>query len=172
MLAAPAGVIGFCTVELLMAIFGIGFPVPWTAAATLLILAVAIFIWALLIRPRLMRKKGTRPISPFIAARTAALAMAASRTGAIVGGFYLGVALELAVRFENGFARQRLWLALAAVVGSILMILAALWLEYICRLPDGGEDTLGPGQGAADGGDWVLPSTQHPPRRDRSDRRR
>lgn len=93
-LAVLAGAIGFATVSLWETAFGRTLPVPLMASITLFLLAVAIFIWAILIRPRLLRKEGTKPISPFTAARTAALAMAASRTGALVVGFYLGTALN------------------------------------------------------------------------------
>ena len=159
-LAALAAVIGFCVVDLISTSLGEPFPVPWLAAATLFILALALFIWALLIRPRLMRKPDTKPISPFVAARTVALAMAASRTGALVGGFYLGVALELASRFENDYARARIWAALAAVVGALLVVLAALWLEYICRLPDGGDEDSPHRDGTEDTEEWVLPTNR------------
>lgn len=161
LLTAPAAVIGFCSVELLQYFTGQSMPVPWSAATTLAILALALFIWALLIRPRILRKPGTKPLSPFVAARTAALAMAASRTGALVGGFYLGVALELAARLDNAFARERMWLALAAVATSLLVVLAALWLEYICRLPDKEDGADGPSRRSDhvdDNSDWVLPS--------------
>ena len=159
-LAALAGVIGFCTVDLISTAMGEPFPVPWLAAGTLGLLALALFIWALLIRPRLLRKPDAKPISPFVAARTVALAMAASRTGALVGGFYLGVALELASRFENDYARAKIWTALAAVVGALLVVLAALWLEYICRLPeDDGQDSTRI-DGNEDTDEWVLPTNR------------
>ena len=57
--------------------------------------ALALVLWARGTRARLARRPGTRPIEPLVAARTAALAMAGSRTGAAVAGFYLGVALAL-----------------------------------------------------------------------------
>ena len=157
-LAALAAVIGWCTVQLYGSLFGQTLPVSWTAAVTMFVLALAIFIWALLIRPRIKRKQGTRPISPFIAARTAALAMAASRTGALVAGFYLGVAVELLNRFDVPATRQRLWFSLATVVASILVVMAALWLEHICRLTEGEDDNKNP-RGIPDeqSADWVHP---------------
>lgn len=161
-LAILASAIGFAAVGLWDSLFGRTLPVPWTAAATLGILALALFFWALALRPRLLRKKGTTPVSPFVAARTAALAMAASRTGALVTGFYLGAAAMFSTRTYIEAARERLWFSLAAAAAGLLVVLAALWLEHICRLP-GDDDDDKPGGGTTatrkiESGDWVLPT--------------
>lgn len=159
-LAALGAAIGFATVLLWDAFTGRTLPVPLTAALTLLVLALALFFWGLLIRPRLLGKPGTRPMSPFVAARSAMLAMAASRTGAIVAGFYAGTSLVFLMNFSTPIAAERFWYALVATSGAIFVVLAALWLEYLCRLPgdddDAGND--GPGHTGNDrDGDWVLP---------------
>lgn len=159
-LAVLAGAIGFAMVGIWDTAFGRTLPVPWTAAATLLILALALFFWALALRPRILRKSGTTPVSPFVAARTAALAMAASRTGALVAGFYLGAAAMFSSRMYIEAARERLWFSLAAAVAAALVVLAALWLEHICRLPgDDEEDNGNPASARRiESADWVLPS--------------
>lgn len=162
-LAVLGATIGFATVLLWDAFTGRTLPVPLTAALTLVLLALALFFWGLAIRPRLLGKPDTRPLSPFVAARTAALAMAASRTGAIVTGFYLGTAIVFAMNFSTPIAAERFWYALGCVSGAVLVTLAALWLEYLCRLSDKDDDeTPSPVPHDSDG-DWVLPSTQ--PRR-------
>ncbi len=160
-LAVLATAIGWSSVQLFESLFGRPIPVPWSAAATMAVLAAALFVWAIGILPRLKKKPGTRPLSPFIAARTAALAMAASRTGALVTGFYVGIAVALAGKFDNAVFRQRLWFALAAVAASILVVLAALWLEYICRLPGAldDHDKLDVAPEPEDTSGWVHPST-------------
>lgn len=157
-LAGLAGVVGWATVDLFQSLVGRSLPVPWTAAATLALLAVALFIWALTIRPRILRAKGTRPVSPFVAARTAALAMAASRTGALVAGFYAGIAVQLLSQLDNAVAQQRFINALAAVLAGFLLVLAALWLEHICRLPGDDEPDKQSATVDESAGDWVLPS--------------
>ncbi len=154
--------IGFATVLLWDALTGRTLPVPLTAALTLVLLALALFFWGILIRPRLLGKPGTRPVSPFVAARTAMLAMAASRTGAVVAGFYGGAAVVFLMNFSTPIAAQRFWYALVATAGAILVVLAALWLEYLCRLPgDDDNDDLGGARRTPTGsdrdGDWVLP---------------
>ncbi len=160
-LAILGGTIGWATSQLVAALMGRELPVPWTASATLGLLAFCIFVWALGIRPRIKGKPGIRPLDPFVAARTAALAMAASRTGAIVAGFYLGVAIALLADFGSSLARERLFPTAAAVVCALLVVLAALWLEYICRLPDDSDDDdRGKHTGRADdsAAGWVHPT--------------
>lgn len=160
LLAVFAAAIGFASVGLWDAAFGRTLPVPVLAPVTLFFLAVALGIWAFLIRPRILRKPGTKPISPFVAARTAALAMAASRTGAIVGGFYAGVALALSLATATPAVSERLWLSAASMFASLLMVLAALWLEHVCRLRhDDDDDPPSPTPSQRDA-DWVLPNTQ------------
>ena len=139
MLALLAAVIGWCLVQLFDSLAGHTLPVPWSAPATLLLLALSLFIWALLARPRLARKRGTTPMSPFIAARTAALALAASRTGALVGGFYVGVAVGFLPSLRNAVASAGAVTSGAAVFAAFLMVLAALWLEHLCRIRDGSD---------------------------------
>lgn len=111
-------------------------PVPWTTAAALALLAAALLIWALLVRPRLRHDPDARPLEPLVAARTAALAMAASRTGAIAGGVYLGIALSFATRWAQDAGRERVVSAGLAVLASVALVAVALWLERMCRLPD------------------------------------
>ena len=116
-LAVLSAAAGWGLSSVFEAVIGRYLPVPWTAAAALGLLAAALLIWALLVRPRLRHDPHSRPLDPIVAARTAALAMAASRTGAIAG-------------------RERVVSAGAAVVASLVLIAVALWLERLCRLPD------------------------------------
>ena len=118
------------------AVTGRYLPVPWTAAAALGLLAVAMLIWALSVRPRLRHDPHSRPLDPLVAARTAALAMAASRTGAIAGGVYLGIAASFVGRWAQDAGRERVISAGCAVVASVAVIVVALWLKRMCRLPD------------------------------------
>ncbi len=165
-LGVLAAAIGFATVLLWDAFTGRTLPVPLTAALTLVLLAVALFAWAIAVRPRLLGRPNTRPMSPFVATRTAALAMAASRTGALVAGFYFGTAVVFAMNFSTPIAAERFWYALGCVSAAALVVLAALWLEYLCRLTDKDDD---PSDVRVDSdGDWVLPSTQTRRRPDRT----
>lgn len=168
-LALLAAAIGWSCTGLVSTVAGATLPVPWSAAATLTVFAIAIFIWGLLARPRLTGQKGTRPMSPFVAARTAVLAMAASRTGAIVGGFYLGVLVAFLSDLATQIVQERSWAAGAAVVAAFLLVLAALWLERMCRIPQqpkGAAEAPAAGD-EEDAGGWAYPSVVSRPRFDR-----
>jgi hypothetical protein len=134
-IAAVLAAIGWGVTRLVDAYAGRSLPVPWTAPAVMVVLAIALALWARGTRDRLARKPGTKRIEPLVAARSAALAMAASRTGAVVGGFYAGVAIALAPMWDVPYVRERILVSLAALGGAVLVVLAALWLERVCRLP-------------------------------------
>lgn len=128
-------------------------PVPWAAAAALAMMAFALFVWTVLARPRLLRKPGRPPLPPMTAARTAALAMAASRTGAGVGGFYAGVALALLPSWDTPAGRDYALAAGSAALASAALVVVALWLESLCRLRGGDPDGEGaPSSGPAQSG--------------------
>jgi len=139
-LAAVAAAVGWGLLQLVIGQSGRVLGVPWLAAGTIWILALDIGLWALLSRPRLQRKPGARPLPAMVAARTAALAMAASRTGALVAGFYAGVGLGCLPARMTPAGSDALWAALATAVGALALVGAALWLEWLCRLPSDGSD--------------------------------
>lgn len=109
-------------------------PVPWLAAATMWILALALALWALMSRPRLLRKPGVRPLPPLVAARTAALAMSASRAGVLVAGIYAGVAIGAFPMRDTPAGSSTMWAALITALGSIAVAAVALWLERMCLI--------------------------------------
>ena len=115
-------------------------PVPWTAALVMFLLALALALWARGTRARLAGAAGTKPMDPLVAARSAALAMAASRTGAIVAGFYSGAAIAFVPSWAAASARERILIALVTVLGAVLVVVAALWLERVCRVPPDSSD--------------------------------
>lgn len=156
-LAAIAAALGWGALTLVEGQSGRVIPVPWLASATMWVLALAILIWALLSRPRLQRQPGARPMPPLVAARTAALAMAASRVGALVGGFYLGVAIGAVGRRTSEAGTDTLYASAAAAVGSLAVVAAALWLERLCRLPLDGD---GDGSGGSGGSVSPKPRTE------------
>lgn len=138
-------------------------PVPWLAPATLWVLAVALLAWTLLSRPRLLRRPGSKPMPPLVAARTAALAMAASRTGSVVGGFYAGVLVGVLPSRSVPAGASSMWASGAAALGSVAVIAVALWLEHLCRIREdgatpGGRSASDP---ASDGGSWATPRQGH-----------
>jgi hypothetical protein len=135
-LAAIAAALGWAANRLVDAFAERSLSVPITMPVAMALLALTTALWARGTRARLSGKPGTRPMDPLVAARSAALAMAASRVGAIVAGFYAGVLVDLVPRFDVPGVRERGVVAIATVVMAVLLALAGLWLERICRLPD------------------------------------
>jgi len=115
-------------------------PVPWLAAVAMWVLSLALLIWTLMSKPRLQHKHGAKPMDPIVAARTAALAMAGSRTGAIVAGIYLGVALGTYPHRDVPAGATTLWASAATALGAVALTLVAMWLEHICRIKSDDDD--------------------------------
>ena len=129
------GALGWGTVQIVSAWFGRLVPVPWLAAGALWLLAGALTWWTLQARPRLQGRPDVKPMEALVAARSAALAMAASRIGAVMAGFYAGVAVGLVTRIGTPSGLQAFWASTAAALGAVGLIGAALWLEHSCRVP-------------------------------------
>ena len=139
-LVVVSAAVGWGVVRLVDAYFDRSLPVPWTAALVMLVLAIALALWARGTRARLARRPGTKPMDPIVAARTAALAMAASRTGAIVAGFYAGVTVGLLPGWSVAYVRDRVVVSAVTVLTASLVVAAALWLERVCRVPPDASD--------------------------------
>ena len=86
--------IGFIVATIWPQIFGQAFATPWLSAITMWLLAMALLVWTLLARKKIKPEKGKPKLDPILAARSAALAMSASRVGALALGFYLGVLID------------------------------------------------------------------------------
>jgi hypothetical protein len=138
--AVVAAAIGWGLVHVVESWLGRIVPVPWLAAAALWLVAGAVGYWAWSSRPRLQRRPGAKPMPPLVAARTAALAMAASRIGALVLGFYAGIAIGMAPHLQTPSGQQTFWAAGLAAAGAAALVAAALWMEHLCRLPAGPPD--------------------------------
>lgn len=152
-LGVVSAVAGWVVADLIDEIAGRTVPVPWTAPATLVVLALALGFWAFGMRRRLREGQ----VDPFVAARTAALAMAASRTGAIAAGVYTGFLIWFAGEWWMEAARARGIASGVAIVGALAMTAAALWLERICRIPGDGDDDDDGSSDADSSADWVHP---------------
>ena len=139
--------VGWGVVQVVDAWLGRIVPVPWLAAAALWLLAGAVAWWAVTSRPRLQRRPGATPMPPLVAARSAALGMAGSRIGALVMGFYAGIAIGMISSIGTPTGIQTFWAATLASVGSLGLVAASLWLEHLCRIPLGPSDGPPTGRG-------------------------
>ncbi len=134
-LAVLASAVGWSLSQLWPTWFGQGIPVPVGSAVAMVLVAISLLVWTLMTRARLKPGSQAPRLHPLIAARTAALAMSASRVGALVFGLYFGVALSSIAAVDSPAASNRIVVSLITAVASLLTTAVALWLEKICRLP-------------------------------------
>lgn len=154
-IGAVAAAFGWAIIAVLSSVGGVLFPVPWAAAITVTIVALALFIWGGLLARRLRDPQLRRETNPFMVARTAALAMATSRTGAGVAGFYAGVAV--ATWLQGAGVISRAYSAAGSAAAAVTLAAVGVWLERVCRIDDSDSDE--PVRRDDDNGeDWVLPS--------------
>lgn len=112
-------------------------PLPWTAIPTVLLLALGEAYTGWTTRARILRKEGTRPVDPLAVARLAALAKASSHAGAVFAGIFAGFVLRVLEQLDMAKPRQDAIVAGGSFLCCVLLIAAALYLEYCCRVPKG-----------------------------------
>ena len=109
---------------------------PRLAGITFGVLAVVEAILAWQLRARITGRSGARPVQPLTAARAVALAKASSLVGALMVGVWVGVVVDLLpLRGVSPAASDDSLTAVIGVIGSLLLVGAALWLEHSCRTP-------------------------------------
>jgi hypothetical protein len=122
-------------------------PLPWTAVPALGVLALAEAISGRNVRARL-RGQGTR-IPPITVARMAALAKASSLTAALVGGLAAGFLIYVLGALDKPAYRSDALVAGVTLLSALALAVAALYLEYGCRVPtrrdEDGDDGGQPG---------------------------
>ncbi|MUL41846.1 DUF3180 domain-containing protein [Streptomonospora sp. PA3] len=139
-IALVAGVVAYLVID---RVYG-GIPMlPWSAIPTLLLLAAAEVIAAVQTRRRIRRMPGTVPIEPLSAARLVALAKASVLFAAVAAGGFAGMLAALLDRLHAVDARTDAFTAGGTLLSALVLLAAALFLEYSCRVP-GDEDPHGP----------------------------
>lgn len=152
--AVVAFVLGIAVADLWSTATGRALPVPLSSAVTVAALAAVLVGWAEGLRRRL---RSPQPVDPFIAVRSAALGMAASRAGSIIFGFFAGVGSWFATDLATPAAQQRALTCALGAFSAIALTVAGLWLERLCRLP-GDPQEESPESDADDAsGDWLHP---------------
>jgi hypothetical protein len=113
---------------------------PWSAGVILTASGIALIFTARRTHARLEHRPGTTPLPPLVAARLAALGVAGSRAGTLVGGVYLGYIAYAAGDLNTDFRHEVFWRGVACVAGAALVVVGALLLERVLRLPDTEDD--------------------------------
>jgi hypothetical protein len=131
-------------------------PLDWWLPVPLAVLAVGEALGARTLRSRLadVREaraattrpdaprptKLVRPVEPMLVARLAVLAQASAYVGAVFAGIWVGVLVHVgpAVRRLQAAGPDTVTASLG-IVSAAALVVAALWLESVCRVPP--EDT-------------------------------
>lgn len=114
------------------------FPLPWSAVAAMVVIAVVVVVVGIPVR-RWNRGQATARLDPLRAARTVVLARASSRTGALLAGWYLGQLVVVLPDVSIEPRRDHLVAAAAAVLAAAVMLATGLVVERWCRLPPADE---------------------------------
>jgi hypothetical protein len=124
-------------------------PLTWTGVPALLI-AAGVEAWAGRdLRARIQGRRGARPAPPLFVARIVALAKASSQTAALLAGICAGFMIYLSGMASAPTPRGDLVDASLSFGSCLVLLAAALFLEYCCRVPtdpDGTDDSAPPPQ--------------------------
>ncbi|CAB4344417.1 MAG: DUF3180 family protein [Actinobacteria bacterium] len=135
LLAAFATGFGWSVNRVWPQLFGQSPSVPWLAAYILVLMAITLLGWTLHVRARIHPEPGKPRMPALLAARTVALAMASSRVGAVVGGFYCGFLLVSLSDLDAPAGKQRAIVCGVATLAAVAITVIAMWLERICQIP-------------------------------------
>jgi hypothetical protein len=118
----------------------------WFLPLSLGLLALAEAIAGSQLRARIRRRPGTRPVQPLVAARSVALAKASAIVGALMLGLWGGLLAYALPRLDYlAAAGPDARTAGVGVGAAVLLVAAALWLEWCCRAPTpDNDDRIGP----------------------------
>jgi hypothetical protein len=131
-----AGLAAAAVAWLLLSVFYESWPpLPWLPVILIAALAAGEVVLAQNTAARIQRKPGAARVEPLAVARYAVLAKASSLAGALYLGFSGGVLAWLALEPTKA-ARDDVPAAVGGVVASLALVVAALYLERSCRVPD------------------------------------
>jgi hypothetical protein len=131
---------GTVTWALLTVVYASLPPLTWTGVPALLI-AAGVEAWAGRdLRARIQGKKGTRSAPPLFVARIVALAKASSQTAALLAGVCAGFMIYLSGLASAPTPRGDLVDASLSFGACLILLAAALFLEYCCRVPHDPSD--------------------------------
>jgi hypothetical protein len=122
-------------------------PLSWTGVPALLIAAGAEAWTGRDLRARIQGRQPARPAPPLFVARMVALAKASSLTAALLAGICAGFIIYLSRMTNAPTPRGDLVNASLSFGACLVLIAAALFLEYCCRVPknpDGDDDSVPP----------------------------
>jgi hypothetical protein len=75
-----------------------------------------------------------------VVARLAALAKASAHAAAVLAGVFGGFALALSDLLDLATPRRDFWVSGGTAVSALILVGAAYFMEYACRVPKGPDD--------------------------------
>ena len=111
-------------------------PLPWTGVPALLVAAFAEAWTGRDLQNRIAGKHGLKPAAPLFVSRMVALAKASSLAGAAIAGLAAGFVIYLSGQLSAPVPRQDALTAAITLAAAVVLVCAALYLEYCCRVPD------------------------------------
>ena len=121
--------------------------VPLAAPIVLALIAVVLMATALSLRGRFKAQRERRPeakgVDPLMAARAVVFGQASALVAALVAGMYGGTGVFLLELLDIPARRDQAIYAGFSVVAGIAVIVAAIFLERVCRLPEDDENNNG-----------------------------
>ncbi|RMI03739.1 DUF3180 domain-containing protein [Cellulomonas triticagri] len=117
--------------------------VPWAMVAVLVLIAAVVLGMGWSVRQYL---RGKHPsLDPLRAARTAVLAKASCYTGALLAGWYVAQVLDVLGDLGIEAQASRAASAGLAVLGSVVLLVVGLVVEWFCRIPPQDPEERAPG---------------------------
>ncbi|MFI6660806.1 DUF3180 domain-containing protein [Streptomyces sp. NPDC050523] len=118
--------------------------VPLAAPIVLALIAVVLLATALSLRARFKAQRERRPeakgVDPLMAARAVVFGQASALVAALVAGMYGGTGVFLLELLDIPARRDQAIYAGFSVVAGIAVIVSAIFLERVCRLPEDDEN--------------------------------
>jgi hypothetical protein len=115
-------------------------PLSWSAVPALLI-AAGMEAWqGRILRARIAGERG-EPAPPLFVARMLVLAKASAQVAAIFAGLAIGFMIYLSVMLNASTPRTDMLTSGLTFAAALLLAVAALWLEYCCRVPKYPDDS-------------------------------
>jgi len=134
----------------------------WGGLTVLVFMAFGVFFAGLPVR-RFLRGKATKPLNPIRAMRTLVLAQACALTGALVAGWYVAQVLVMVPTLDVSSRRTVALRLTVLAAGGVLMVVAGLLTQAMCRVNGDGRRSKGEPNGdqGGDEGQEPAPSQEH-----------
>lgn len=110
-------------------------PLPWNGIPTLIVVAVVEAYSGRLLRARIHRRPGTKPVEVLAVARMAVLAKASVYTASVIGGVAAGFFFYLAGSLDKAIPRHDALVSAGMFGAAAVLVAGGLYLEYCCRVP-------------------------------------